>query len=292
MIPVIEMFASIQGEGKYAGVPTIFIRVSGCNLRCVFKDSICDTPYSSFHPEKGMFNDMDEFVNRFKALSDSYSNIYHVCITGGEPMLYAADIEKFTNIVSEKKQYLFTIETNGTLSYSKCYYQDMPFVYAVPYSFFSISPKLSTSVDKECKFISKEMADKHDKTRHNPDAIADIIEASYKEFATSESCDIPTIDFQLKFVYSDENTMLEIEKLLNEYAKCAAKRFVNDRHFPQVNERTIYDYIQSHVYIMPEGITNDQLNTKRKEAIDVCMTKGWNYTDRLHIVVWGDKRGV
>ena len=53
MLKVNEMFGStIQGEGMYAGIPSIFVRTNGCNLKCVFKDSICDTSYTSFNPEK------------------------------------------------------------------------------------------------------------------------------------------------------------------------------------------------------------------------------------------------
>ena len=56
--PVIEMFTSIQGEGKWTGSPSFFVRVSGCNLRCCFKGSICDTPYSSYNPEKTPYKSM------------------------------------------------------------------------------------------------------------------------------------------------------------------------------------------------------------------------------------------
>ena len=52
MLKVNEMFCSIQGEGIYAGVPSFFVRTVGCNLKCVFKNSTCDTPYTSFNPEK------------------------------------------------------------------------------------------------------------------------------------------------------------------------------------------------------------------------------------------------
>ena len=74
---ICEIFFSIQGEGKLAGVPSVFVRASGCNLRCVW----CDTPYSSWQPE-GENLPVDEIVRQ--VLSHPAS---HVVITGGEPMI-------------------------------------------------------------------------------------------------------------------------------------------------------------------------------------------------------------
>ena len=58
---VAELFYSIQGEGKLVGVPSVFVRASGCNLRCVW----CDTPYASWNPE-GDDVAVDEIVRRVK----------------------------------------------------------------------------------------------------------------------------------------------------------------------------------------------------------------------------------
>src|SRR5438067_6936749 len=74
---IAELFYSIQGEGSLAGVPSVFIRTSGCNLRC----SWCDTPYTSWHPE-GAEMSVPEIlakVSGFPAL--------HAVVTGGEPMI-------------------------------------------------------------------------------------------------------------------------------------------------------------------------------------------------------------
>src|SRR5438094_8152450 len=72
-----ELFYSIQGEGKLAGLPSVFVRASGCNLRCVW----CDTPYASWDPE-GDDVSIDEIVRR---VGEFGSN--HVVVTGGEPMI-------------------------------------------------------------------------------------------------------------------------------------------------------------------------------------------------------------
>ncbi|MGH9584352.1 MAG: 7-carboxy-7-deazaguanine synthase QueE, partial [Bryobacteraceae bacterium] len=71
-----EIFYSIQGEGVLAGVPSVFVRTSGCNLRCVW----CDTPYTSWKPE-GENLSLDEIQKTAAQFSCS-----HVVVTGGEPM--------------------------------------------------------------------------------------------------------------------------------------------------------------------------------------------------------------
>ncbi|MFG0252257.1 MAG: radical SAM protein, partial [Phycisphaerales bacterium JB038] len=72
-LPIAETFASIQGEGKLTGVPSWFIRVAGCNLRCTW----CDTPYTSWSPQ-GASRSVDELVE--EALN---SGLKHAVLTGG-----------------------------------------------------------------------------------------------------------------------------------------------------------------------------------------------------------------
>ena len=141
MLPVIELFTSIQGEGKYSGVPSHFLRVSGCNLRCVFKDTVCDTPYSSFKPEKSLYKTMDDLVKAFKDLQTQYPNVKHLVVTGGEPLLYKKDLEEFLSLVYEDDM-VITIETNGTLPILN------PLGNKYRIALYSVSPKLSTSVGK------------------------------------------------------------------------------------------------------------------------------------------------
>ena len=139
MLPVVEMFSSIQGEGKYTGVPSFFIRVSGCNLRCVFKDSRCDTPYTSFEPEKTPYKEMQELVEAFKEMRNNSPRTKHLVITGGEPLLYKKDLEEFLSYVYEDEM-VITIETNGTMPILN------PLAKNFKVDLYSVSPKLSTSV--------------------------------------------------------------------------------------------------------------------------------------------------
>jgi organic radical activating enzyme len=58
-----------------------------------------------------------------------------------------------------------------------------------------------------------------------------------------------------------------------------------------VSDLTLSD-LKDSTYLMPEGITQEQLNNSREECVNVCLEQGWKFTDRLHITIWGDKRGV
>jgi 7-carboxy-7-deazaguanine synthase len=133
MLPICDLFTSIQGEGKFAGVPSIFIRVSGCNLRCVFRGSICDTPYSSFTPEKSSFT-----IDDVKKEIETHPKVNHIVITGGEPLLYKKELEAMlTNIWEDR--FVVTIETNGSLPMLN---PTGKFKIAL----YSVSPKLHTSI--------------------------------------------------------------------------------------------------------------------------------------------------
>jgi len=73
---ITEIFRSIQGESTYAGLPCVFVRLTGCNLRCVW----CDTPYTSWAPE-GSDRTVEQIVETVGAFPAQ-----HVVVTGGEPM--------------------------------------------------------------------------------------------------------------------------------------------------------------------------------------------------------------
>ena len=118
---IAEIYKSIQGEGLLTGVPSVFIRASGCNLRCWF----CDTPYASWQPE-GQDYAVDEIIAEVEEW-----DVRHVVITGGEPMLFAEMIPLCRELRRRGRH--ITIETAGTLHL------------AVACDLMSLSPKLSTS---------------------------------------------------------------------------------------------------------------------------------------------------
>lgn len=255
-LPIIEVFTSIQGEGRYVGEPSIFIRLSGCNLRCCFKDTICDTSYSSFHPEKGHLNIDDVF----KEITD-HPNVRSIVITGGEPMLYREGVEDLIAYIEMVMQddYFVTVETNGTQPPCNDTLVDL----------YSISPKLSTSVPvpgkvykalngKEYMFTQKE-CDHYNKERYNPAATAALMDMS---------------DFQLKFVYSGPESIDSIMGFLCDLDTLGAR------------------FEPGNIMLMPEGTTNELLTKNAQEAVRYCIDHGWTLCDRLHIRIWGDKRGV
>jgi len=107
-----EIFYSIEGEGKNFGIPTIFIRLQGCNLNpgC----SWCDTAYARASFGKEMT--IREIIQQVRALTpDSvlYES-YHICVTGGEP-LYQEDTGELVKAVHKENAYYIEMFTNGTL---------------------------------------------------------------------------------------------------------------------------------------------------------------------------------
>lgn len=275
-LPVVDLFCSIQGEGVRAGRPSIFIRVSGCNLRCCFGDSICDTPYSSYEPEKSKFS-----IGDVMSMLSAKPQIKDIVITGGEPMLYQEEILKLLMLITERewfdsvgctKDFFITIETNATIDVEEYEYNNRK---ASLYGFvdlWSLSPKLHTSIPKsgqevhyntsgaqKTKVFTEVEVLELERKRTNLDAIKHIIH-----------CAVQT---QLKFVYSgkdSEDEILDIVAALDEDVEA---------------------YSDVCIMLMPEGITRKQLNERRKEAAEICIERGWVYTDRLHIMIWGDKRG-
>jgi len=118
ILRIAEIFPSVQGEGLRQGEPTLFIRLSGCNLRCSF----CDTKYAW---EKGKGYTQDKVLEKIKELHRRFS-VRWVCLTGGEPLLQ--DIGPLVKRL-KKEGFKIQLETNASL-YS-----------SLPVDWYSISPK-------------------------------------------------------------------------------------------------------------------------------------------------------
>lgn len=270
---IAEVFHSIQGEGRLVGVPSLFVRTSGCNLRCWF----CDTPYTSWQPE-GEQRTVDCLVEEIVEYGCE-----HVVLTGGEPMLNA-ELVPLTQRLAAAGHHI-TIETAGTL--------DLP----VHSDLMSISPKLSNStptagvagagVTSGAKPRSVgdllqvhsltttdsliprspglpagtapatpiDWAKRHDERRHRPAVIRRL---------TTE------YDFQLKFVVDTPDDVPEIETYLAE--------------FPSVTPE--------HIYLMPQATDADTLRTKSRWLAETVKEHGWRLSPRLHVELWGNQRGV
>ncbi|MEN2993937.1 MAG: radical SAM protein [Thermodesulfovibrio sp.] len=101
---VCEVFASIQGEGSLSGIPMIFVRLTGCNLRCTY----CDTKYAYYEGEEVSISELLKKIHSFP--------FKYVEITGGEPLLQD---ETYTLIDELLKTHYVIIETNGSISIEK-----------------------------------------------------------------------------------------------------------------------------------------------------------------------------
>ncbi len=118
----------------------------------------------------------------------------------------------------------------------------------------SVSPKLKSSVP-----LGTEYEKMHEKNRLNFETFIkfNLLKENY------------LIDIQWKFVFTSEKDIKEIREI-----------------------QSVVGFKDSDIYLMPEGITAEDLNSKRLETIEVCKKNNFNYTDRLHILAWGNKRGV
>ena len=146
---IAEIYQSIQGEGRLTGTESVFVRASGCNLRCWF----CDTPYASWSPE-GADLSVDEIVQQVQSCS-----VRHVVLTGGEPMLFA-EMLPLCAILHELDKHI-TIETAGTLH--------LP----LHCDLMSISPKLSSSAPALGEH--PKWRRRHLQTMHQPDVIRALL---------------------------------------------------------------------------------------------------------------------
>jgi 7-carboxy-7-deazaguanine synthase len=182
---IAEIYRSVQGEGLMTGVPSVFVRASGCNLRCWF----CDTPFASWHPE-GYDMSTDEIV----AQSEEW-DCRHIVITGGEPMLFSELIPLSEQLRANGRH--ITIETAGTLH--------LP----VACDLMSISPKFASSAPPNG--AHPHWHRRHLRERHRPDVIRRLVtEFQYQvKFVVDTTADLDEVS-----AYLDEFPEISRERVL------------------------------------------------------------------------------
>jgi len=182
---------TIQGEGKLAGIPSLFIRLAGCNLHCVWhtdsgETCSCDTAYAAFRVENAFSLDTERIC---RIVDHNRGNIRHLVITGGEPFLQAPGLTELCTRLKSIYPFHITVETNATI------YDEAA---VDPIDFFSLSPKLASSTPSAPHAIH------HAATRTNLPALQAFITHALEHHK----------DFQLKFVYAAEQDIDEIYTLL------------------------------------------------------------------------------
>lgn len=268
-LKVSELFYSIQGEGRYIGVPSIFLRTYGCNFKC----SGFGMPKGELSEERNKIDasSITEYKNlplvstgcdsyaswdpRFKHLSpvlstdsvaDGIIDILphgrwmdeHLVITGGEPLLGWQ--RSYPDLLSHEKMKALkelTFETNGTQLLSaefSGYLQEWKRNREKNALTFSVSPKLSVSGEKWDEAIL-------------PDVIRQYQDVGF---------------VYLKFVVASEEDVLEAEKAVEQYKQCGFK---------------------GPVYLMPVGGVESVYNLNAKNVALAAMKRGWRYSDRLQV---------
>jgi 7-carboxy-7-deazaguanine synthase len=221
---IAEIFYSIQGEGSLVGAPSVFVRTSGCNLRC----SWCDTPYTSWSPE-GEDMTVEQIVEKVGEYGAPY-----VVLTGGEPMI-APGVGELTRLLRGLGVHL-TIETAGTV------HQD------VACNLMSISPKLSNSTP-EGVFRAQ-----HERLRFQPEVLRRLMDG---------------YEYQLKFVIAAPGDVEEV--------RCVVTSVGADPR---------------RVILMAEGRDTETLRQRGAWLAEICKLEGYRLSPRLHVDLWGDRRGV
>jgi organic radical activating enzyme len=281
-IKVSELFYSLQGEGRFVGVPSVFLRTFGCNFTCAgfgcapgkkssgadeiaqvvhlynrFEDlplveTGCDS-YASWHPDFKHLSPSyttNQIVDQMTALTPNKQwtqkngNDVHLVITGGEPLLGWQ--RAYGELLDHPKMAdlrNITFETNGTQPLQKEFKDYLGHWRTENKEItFSVSAKLSASGESW------------------EDAIKPDVVANYQEVGT----------VYLKFVVETDTHIEEAVKATQEFRAAG---------------------FNGVVYLMPQGGVVEPYNKNRQRIADICCEQGWNYSPRLHVDLWGNGWG-
>ena len=280
-LKVAELFYSIQGEGRYMGVPSVFLRTFGCNFKCegfgMPKGEMSDerNVIALKVDDIGSYNSLplvstgcDSYASwdpRFKHLSpvlstDSIADTImdmlphkrwedeHLVITGGEPLLgwQRAYPELLENPNMQALAEL-TFETNGTQKLDPAFYEYMMMEWVMERGYetltFSVSPKLSVSGEKWEEAIC-------------PDVVAEYNSVGYT---------------YLKFVVASQDDIDEAQQAVDEYRKAG---------------------FTGPVYVMPVGGVESVYNMNSRNVAEFAIKKGWRYSDRLQVPLFKNEWGT
>ena len=276
-LKVAELFYSIQGEGRYMGVPSVFLRVFGCNFKCAGfgmpqgelsdeANNLDPTLYTEYKSLPLVSTGCDSYASwdpRFKHLSpvldtDTVAHAVvdtlpykewrdeHLVITGGEPLLgwQRAYPDLLEHPAMSRLQEI-TFETNGTQELSaefKHYLQEWS-RWKNREITFSVSAKLPCSGERWEEAIL-------------PEVVCD-----YESVGTA----------YLKFVIATNQDLFDAERAVDEYRSAG---------------------FNGHVYLMPVGGVERVYHLNNRAVADMAMRKGWRYSDRLQVPLFKNEWGT
>ena len=278
-IKIAELFYSIQGEGRFMGVPSVFLRTFGCNFKCAgfgmprgtlsteaediaevvhlynkyeelpLVSTGCDS-YASWHPS---FKDLSPMLTS-EAIADRIMEIIpynewkdeHLVITGGEPLLgWQRAYPDLLNNPKMKALNEITFETNGTQKLTP--------------EFKSYLAKWNSEVGKELTFsVSAKLPASGEKWE---EAILPEVVCEYEQVGTA----------YLKFVVATEEDIRDAEFAVSEYRLAGFK---------------------GHVYLMPVGGVESVYTLNAKNVALAAMKRGWRYSDRLQVPLFKNEWGT
>ena len=278
-IKIAELFYSVQGEGRYMGVPSVFLRTFGCNFKCAgfgmprgtlsteaediaevvhlynkyeelpLVSTGCDS-YASWHPS---FKDLSPMLTS-EAIADRIMEIIpynewkdeHLVITGGEPLLgWQRAYPDLLNNPKMKALKEITFETNGTQKLTP--------------EFKSYLAKWNSEVGKELTFsVSAKLPASGEKWE---EAILPEVVCEYEQVGTA----------YLKFVVATEEDIRDAEFAVSEYRLAGFK---------------------GHVYLMPVGGVESVYTLNAKNVALAAMKRGWRYSDRLQVPLFKNEWGT
>ena len=279
-IKIAELFYSLQGEGKYVGTPSVFLRTFGCNFTCggfgMPKGDMSNERFKIQPEQYKKYDDLplvhtgcDSYASwdvRFKHLSplmttkdiadkivDMLPNKQwkneHLVITGGEPLLgWQRSYEELLSHDNMKNLKYVTFETNGTQKLTDDFkkflfnYSDKKGLGDAEFT-FSVSAKLSASGESW------------------DDAILPEVVNTYNNYGT----------VYLKFVIDKDSDIEEVERAVKAYK----------------------DYgLDCDIYLMPVGGTDIKYFSNYKQVAEMAMKKGWKYSPRLQVDIWRNAWGT
>ena len=284
-LKVSEIFYSAQGEGRFVGVPSIFLRTFGCNFTCggfgmprgeesterndvkveLFNqydglplvDTGCDS-YASWDPRFKHLSPMlqtEAVADRLTQLTpnnkwmQSNGNDVHLIITGGEPLLgWQRAFPELLENDKMKDLINITFETNGTQKIHPEFGEYMK----------AWSKARSDSYHSDITFsVSAKLSASGEKWE---DAVKPEIVADYEQYGTT----------YLKFVVENPKDFDEVDRAVKAYREAG---------------------FQGVVYIMPVGGVVSVYENNKFNVADECMKRGYNYSPRLHVDLWGNSWG-